>query len=200
GAVLYEMATGRKVFACAGDSFFEIMQAQVETAPAPPIELNAAIPAALNAAILTALEKDPERRFADADAFRRAIEEPAQAVALALRPPKKSRRVWLVRSLQFAAAGAVMLLPLAFYEASRHPSPDLKIAPTHVQVRPAPAPVAVEPTPPVSLPISVLPAPSPDPPTVRPARKRIGRRAGKPDLNPRVIAEEHPPVAAGQRE
>jgi serine/threonine protein kinase len=83
GAVLYEMPTGRKVFDCAGDSSFEIMQAQVETAPVPPVELNASIPATLNAAILTALEKEPERRFPNAHAFRLAIEEPSQSVALA---------------------------------------------------------------------------------------------------------------------
>ena len=73
GAVFYEMATGRKVFE--GDSSFLVMQAQVESAPVPPKQLEPAIPAAINDAILKALEKDPQRRFPTAAAFRAAIEQ-----------------------------------------------------------------------------------------------------------------------------
>ena len=36
GAVLYEMVTGSKVFAFAGESAFAVMQAQVQIAPKPP--------------------------------------------------------------------------------------------------------------------------------------------------------------------
>jgi eukaryotic-like serine/threonine-protein kinase len=189
GAVLYEMVTGSKVFASAGDSSFAVMQAQVESVPKPPVEINAAIPATLNAAILTALDKDPERRFPNADAFRRAIEAPGQAIAVASRALKKSRPVALARAFQFAAAVALILLPLGLYEA-RRPRRELKLVPPSVHAAPA-APVAVDPTPPVIA----SPEPAVNPPSLRPTRKRAVKRTSKPDLTPRVVGEERRPAA-----
>jgi serine/threonine-protein kinase len=81
GAVLYEMITGAKP--CPGDSAFAVMQAHVETAPAPPSTHNPAISPALDEIVIQALAKDRGTRFQSADAFRNALEHvhPAHAQA-----------------------------------------------------------------------------------------------------------------------
>jgi eukaryotic-like serine/threonine-protein kinase len=58
-----------------------LMDAQLNAAPPPPIEFNRSLPPALNDIILTALQKDPERRFQNAEAFRRALESVVAADA-----------------------------------------------------------------------------------------------------------------------
>ena len=72
GAVLYELVTGRPMFDA--DSLYDVMIAQIEQAPPPPAEIRPDIPPALNDLILTALSKDPARRFPSAEAFLDALE------------------------------------------------------------------------------------------------------------------------------
>ncbi len=72
GVVLYEMVTGRRPFE--SDSAYAIMQAHVNEAPKPPAEVEPSLPTALSEIILTALAKDPAKRFQSADAFRSALE------------------------------------------------------------------------------------------------------------------------------
>ncbi|MCW2986818.1 MAG: pknB [Conexibacter sp.] len=72
GIILYEMLTGRVPFE--GESAVTIALKQVGEAPVPPSHLNPAVPPALEAVVLRALEKDPARRFADADEFIAALE------------------------------------------------------------------------------------------------------------------------------
>jgi eukaryotic-like serine/threonine-protein kinase len=72
GIILYEMLTGRVPFD--GESAVTIALKQVGEAPVPPSHLNPAVPPALEAVVLKALEKDPARRFADADEFIAALE------------------------------------------------------------------------------------------------------------------------------
>ena len=71
GISLYEMVTGQCPFRA--DSDYSIMAAQIQQLPKPPIELRPDLPAALNEIILTAIEKEPARRFQVADAFRNAL-------------------------------------------------------------------------------------------------------------------------------
>jgi eukaryotic-like serine/threonine-protein kinase len=82
GVTLYELLTGRRPFQA--DTTFSILNAQVNTVPQPPIELNAALPPALNEIILTAMQKDPSMRFQSADAFLNAVRslkiEPAAGI------------------------------------------------------------------------------------------------------------------------
>ena len=194
GAVLYEMATGQKVFP--GDSSFEVMQAQVESAPVPPVAIDRTIPTALNAAILTALEKDPERRFPSAEAFRAALEsvlfDMPPAAAAALPPPVPRRRVWLVPALQFAAT-CVVILPVAYYAGLRRPREEWKIPPPVVEIR-MPAPPAVVQAPPAVVEQPELPKP-PDP-RPSPARRRPQRteRQENRDLTPAITAAEAEPA------
>jgi serine/threonine-protein kinase len=79
GIIMYEMLTGRVPFE--GESAVTIALKQVGEAPVPPSAYNPDIPPALEAVILRALEKDPARRFADADEFMRALESAAAGVA-----------------------------------------------------------------------------------------------------------------------
>ncbi|MGI8595568.1 MAG: Stk1 family PASTA domain-containing Ser/Thr kinase [Solirubrobacteraceae bacterium] len=72
GIVLYEMLAGRLPFE--GDSAVTIALKQVSEPPQPP-SVYAEVPADLEAIVLRALEKDPTRRFPDADAFIAALEE-----------------------------------------------------------------------------------------------------------------------------
>src|SRR5437879_4787661 len=72
GVVLYEMLTGRVPFT--GDSAVSIALKQVAEAPAPPRSINPAIPPELEGIVLRALEKDPARRFQDADEFITALD------------------------------------------------------------------------------------------------------------------------------
>jgi eukaryotic-like serine/threonine-protein kinase len=78
GVSLYEMVTGQKPFK--GDSNFSIMQAQLQQAPRPPIELSAGLPQPLNQIILMALSKEPVQRFQSADAFRDALKSAAASL------------------------------------------------------------------------------------------------------------------------
>ena len=73
GIILYEMLTGRVPFE--GDSAVAIALKQIGEAPVPPSAYNPGVPPALEAVVLRALEKDPARRFADADEFIAALEQ-----------------------------------------------------------------------------------------------------------------------------
>jgi eukaryotic-like serine/threonine-protein kinase len=72
GAVLYEMATGTKLFC--SENPFTLMVAHVEQPPRRPSEVDNSLPAELDEILLKALEKDPEKRFQSAELFRRALE------------------------------------------------------------------------------------------------------------------------------
>ena len=73
GITLYELVTG--VRPVQGSSSYSVMNAHLDQIPASPDTLNGDIPAVLAAAILKALEKDPDSRYRDAEAFRAALED-----------------------------------------------------------------------------------------------------------------------------
>ena len=72
GVVLYEMATGSRPFEA--DNPFSLMQAHVQQAPAPSREVDPSLPRELDEILLTALAKEPERRFSSAGSFRDSVE------------------------------------------------------------------------------------------------------------------------------
>src|SRR3954451_6831511 len=84
GIIMYEMLTGRVPFE--GESAVTIALKQVSEAPVPPSAYNPQLPPALEAVILRALEKDPARRFADADEFISALEHAGQGILPAVAP------------------------------------------------------------------------------------------------------------------
>jgi serine/threonine-protein kinase len=88
GVTLYEMLTGRKPFQA--DTSYSVLNAQLNQAPTPPLEVNPAIPPELNNIVLHALAKAPEQRFQSADEFRnalKALREPLAAQAPASSAP-----------------------------------------------------------------------------------------------------------------
>ena len=72
GVSLYEMVTGSRPFK--GNSDYDLMVAQLQKAPLPPIDVLPELPKALNDIIMISLEKDPARRFQSAEAFRFALQ------------------------------------------------------------------------------------------------------------------------------
>ncbi len=85
GVTLYEALTGRKPFRA--DTSFSVLNAHLNEAPVPPIEVNAELSPELNSIILRALAKSPADRFQTAQEFHDALKaliEPAGARAAAL--------------------------------------------------------------------------------------------------------------------
>jgi len=73
GAILYEMATGRKAFD--GEDGERVKQQILEAEPPPPDQINKKIHPALSAVILQALAKSPEKRYASGQELAKAIEQ-----------------------------------------------------------------------------------------------------------------------------
>jgi beta-lactam-binding protein with PASTA domain/tRNA A-37 threonylcarbamoyl transferase component Bud32 len=137
GIMLYELLTGRVPFD--GESAVTVALKQVNERPVPPSALNPAVTPELEEVVMRALEKDPARRFPDADAFISALQAardgtstavlapvaaapldpPSEAYAypeepLAPREPREGGRWWLwVLAVLVAGLGlaAVLLLP-----------------------------------------------------------------------------------------
>jgi eukaryotic-like serine/threonine-protein kinase len=85
GIILYEMLTGRVPFE--GESAVAIALKQVSEPPVPPSQHNPQVSPALEAVVLRALEKDPTRRFGDADEFIAALEHANPSHPSVLPPP-----------------------------------------------------------------------------------------------------------------
>ena len=82
GVTLYEMLTGRKPFQA--DTSFSVLNAQLNDAPTPPVQINPALPQALNEIVLKAMAKAPWERFQTAEEMRnaiKAVQQGAQASA-----------------------------------------------------------------------------------------------------------------------
>jgi|HigsolmetaAR202D_1030399.scaffolds.fasta_scaffold10629_2 serine/threonine-protein kinase len=114
GVILYEMLTGRVPFE--GESAVTIALKQVNEAPVPPSHYNPAIPPGLEAVVLRALEKDPTRRFADADEFIAALQAPETLMA---GPPTDATQV-----LPLTAPPAPLPTPEAIAEYRRQTGGD----------------------------------------------------------------------------
>ncbi|HEX5898884.1 MAG TPA: Stk1 family PASTA domain-containing Ser/Thr kinase [Solirubrobacteraceae bacterium] len=137
GIMLYELLTARVPFE--GESAVAIALKQVNERPAPPSLYNPAVTPELEEVVMRALEKDPARRFHDAESFIVALEAvrdgTATAIIVAVPPPpldppseayaypeeplepraqREGGRWWLwLLAVLVAAAGlaAVLLLP-----------------------------------------------------------------------------------------
>jgi serine/threonine-protein kinase len=72
GIMLYELLTGRVPFE--GESAVTIALKHVNERPVPPSMINPAVTPELEGVVMRAIEKDPQRRFPDADAFIAALE------------------------------------------------------------------------------------------------------------------------------
>ncbi len=73
GVVLYEMLAGRPPFV--GSSAVQVAMQHANNVPPPPSKYNPRIPRALELVVKKALQKEPERRYASAEAMRKALLE-----------------------------------------------------------------------------------------------------------------------------
>jgi serine/threonine-protein kinase len=80
GVVMYEMLTGRLPFI--GTGFGEILVAHLTKTPDRPTMIRPDIPPGLEAVVMTAMEKDPNRRFATMEDFGAALSNPSAAMAM----------------------------------------------------------------------------------------------------------------------
>jgi serine/threonine-protein kinase len=111
GVTLYEMLTGRKPFQA--DTSYSVLNAQLNQAPTPPLEVNPAISPELNSIVLHALAKVPEQRFQTADEFRNALK--------ALREPMAQVPQPQAATPQYAAAPAPSFISQPEYAAPQPP-------------------------------------------------------------------------------
>src|SRR5580692_6831210 len=128
GAVMYEMATGKRAFP--QSQTVQLMGAILHQQPAPPRSLNESFSPGLQAVILKALDKDPAERYQSARELRIALETlttsfSAQSAQNAVAAPTtstvantstvvpgRSRNFWLVGVI---AAGLALALGLFAY-------------------------------------------------------------------------------------
>jgi serine/threonine-protein kinase len=89
GVVLYEMLTGRLPFEA--DTDIALMRAQIEQAPSPLRQLGVEAPREIEAALMKALAKDPDDRYASAEAFAAEFREAARATGVPLVRVKATR-------------------------------------------------------------------------------------------------------------
>lgn len=73
GLVCYELLTGKAAFT--GDDIYQVINAIANTEVIPPSEAHHGIDEGLDALILKSLEKDPERRYADAAEMLKAFND-----------------------------------------------------------------------------------------------------------------------------
>lgn len=110
GVVLYQMLSGKRPFV--SENGFEIMKAHIEKAPPPLRQWAAHLPEAVEAVVMKALEKNPDARFASAEAFRKALMEaanPPLAVSSHSRPAQDGGGLRLSPALLAAAAFVLTL-------------------------------------------------------------------------------------------
>ncbi|MBI1853294.1 MAG: protein kinase [Planctomycetes bacterium] len=116
GAVLYEMLTGRRPFESA--TLLSVLRRIDEEEPAPPSRIDPTIPESVDALILRAMEKDPARRFASAEAMLAAIDDCLAERRAATPRDVPSPRPWIrsprIRWIAALALGAVLALVAAW--------------------------------------------------------------------------------------
>lgn len=107
GVSLYEMVAGRLPFE---GSLGTLLNGHLNEEPISPIEIEQDLPESLNRCILTAIDKDPNKRYQTAEAFRvdlKSVYSIAEDIVVV--EPKVSRR-WLYMTCGGAAVLAVLLI------------------------------------------------------------------------------------------
>jgi serine/threonine protein kinase len=112
GVVLFELATGTRPFA--GEAI-DLAMAIVSASPPAPSSLVPSLPKAFDAVVARCLEKDPARRYANADELERDLER------LRSGAPVRTSIAW--RKLWPFAAAALAALPLAAWRLAPKATP-----------------------------------------------------------------------------
>src|SRR5579862_6621833 len=125
GAVVYEMATGRKAFE--SKSRANLIASILEHEPAPILSLQPAAPAALDRVIETCLAKDPDERWQTTHDLKRELQWVAEStsqvgagtVAKPIQDKRPSRHAAAVLTL----VGVLAIAAFAGYRILRRPAP-----------------------------------------------------------------------------
>ena len=108
GAVLYEMATGRRAFE--GKARASVVAAILEKEPEPISTVNPIMPPALEHVVETCLEKDPEDRWQSAHDIHRELEWIRQSGSQAAAAPiGRGRKSWLRRHAAWVTAAMLLV-------------------------------------------------------------------------------------------
>ncbi len=178
GVVLYEVVTGQLPFM--GESAFEVLMAHQNSAAQPPVELETTIGTELNQVILTALEKEPDKRYQTAGAFHAALQHVVASAAPA--PPAPPAVHYRPKRIALAAGVCFIFALGTFYSVVLHrrsgpPAvPGQRAKDSSGVIQPALLPNTGEPG----------PAPSPAP----------GDATSAPDSNPAALPQRKLPGRA----
>jgi serine/threonine protein kinase len=131
GAVLYEMATGKRAFE--GKSAISVASAILEREPEPISKLQPLTPPALEQVVKGCLAKDPEERFQTAHDVKLQLKWIAEggSSAVGLAPPVAARRrlsqraTWAWAAISTLAA---VLLAVGFVLRAPQPAPVLRVS------------------------------------------------------------------------
>jgi len=110
GAILYEVLTGRQLFQA--DTPMGTVLQVLEREPDPPRKVNPHVDGDLELICLKALAKDPQRRYASAEALAVDLEHWLEGEPISVRAPSfaSTLRLWLRQN--FGAAGWTVVLGL----------------------------------------------------------------------------------------
>jgi Tol biopolymer transport system component len=109
GAVLYEMATGRKAFS--GRTQASLIAAIIERVPPPISTISPMAPPAFDRVVKTCLEKDPEDRWQSAGDVAKELKWVAEGSQAAL-PVARRRDRWAWGAIAVAALAAAVVVGL----------------------------------------------------------------------------------------
>jgi eukaryotic-like serine/threonine-protein kinase len=112
GAVVYEMATGKKAFE--GKSQASLIAAILEREPPPMSSLQPMTPPALDRVVKTCLAKDPEDRWQNAQDLKRELGWIADGVSEASGATSRSDRRNIARPVGWIVATIVVVVAAAF--------------------------------------------------------------------------------------
>ncbi|MEW6746770.1 MAG: bifunctional serine/threonine-protein kinase/formylglycine-generating enzyme family protein [Planctomycetota bacterium] len=111
GATLYEALTGRTPFQ--GNTTEQVLRQILDRDPLPPRQVNASLSRDLEAVMLTAMEKEPSRRYASMADFAADLERVLSGEAILARPASAATKTWRKIKRNRALSGAAVLAALA---------------------------------------------------------------------------------------